>query len=83
VNFAPSNGHACLYAPPECASADLSFKLQKQPSEDFRDFEMKKIHKLIIVPHTPRDTAYGPKEALAFCVKMIVSFNEGSPVDVV
>ena len=43
---------------------------------------MKKIYKLIIVPHTPRDTTYGPKETLAFCVKMIVSINEGSAVDV-
>lgn len=44
---------------------------------------MKKIYKLIIVPRTPRDTTYGPKETLAFCVKLIASINEGSPVDVV
>lgn len=44
---------------------------------------MKKIYKLVIVPHTPRETIYGPKETLAFCVKMIVFINEGSAVDVV
>ena len=44
---------------------------------------MKKIYKLIIVPHTPRDTTYGPKETLAFCVKMLVSISEASAANVV